>query len=74
MNTEPLIRTNPEFLLWILVGIVIACLVGIAWNWAANRRASRDLLRVCRAPDTSTDYRDSLARHARELQLKESRR
>lgn len=74
MNAEPLVRTYPEFWLYIALAILVASVIGLVVQWFQNRRATRDFLRVSRAPDTATDYRDSLARHARELQLKETRR
>lgn len=85
MNTEPLIATNAEFGLWIASAILVASVIGLVVQWVQNRRAERDLERaiaewrprprdlyVPRAPQR--DDRNSLVRHARECQLKETTR
>jgi hypothetical protein len=85
--TAPIVATNLDVLFIALVVVAALAWVGIFVQMFQARRAARDLdramrefrpdprdLRVPRAPDTASDYRDSLTRHARELQLKENRR
>lgn len=85
MNTEPLVRTYPEFWLYIALAILVASVIGLVVQWIQSRRATRDFERaiaewrprprdlyVPRAPER--DDRNSLVRHARECNLKETTR